>query len=167
MPGFVRARRPRSCERHGAQRAGPAGQPEGESRPGSDLKVKVLLKTLMTGTSSRTARAQPRGSVWRKLQANSRPEVHEAHTRRPHGGRGDDRTRSPMSSGPTDVDATGVWEESHAPYPLRSARLPARASEAIRPAHGVQKSAEAKVAASQRGKRAEQEVTNRSQSFDA
>ena len=79
----------------------------------------------MTGTSSRTARAQPRGSVWRKLQANSRPEVHEAHTRRPPGGRGDDRPRSPMSSGPTDVDATGIGEESHAPNPLRSARLPA------------------------------------------
>ena len=76
-------------------------------------------------------------------------------------------TRSPMSPGPADVDATGGWDESHVPYPPRSVRLLARASEAARPAQGVQKSAEAKVVASQRGERAEHEVTNRSRMFDA
>ena len=37
-----RLRRGPTCERHGTQRAGPAEEPGGESRPGSDLKVKVL-----------------------------------------------------------------------------------------------------------------------------
>jgi hypothetical protein len=38
-------RSPRAtCERHGTQRAGPAGEPEGESRPGNDWKVKVLWR---------------------------------------------------------------------------------------------------------------------------
>jgi hypothetical protein len=121
----------------------------------------------MTGTSSRTARARPRGSVRRKLQAKSRPEEHEAYRRRPYGGREGVDTRSPMSSGPADVDATGEWDESQVPYPPRSARLPAGASEAARPAQDVRKSAEAKVAMSQHGERAEHEVTNRSRAFDA
>jgi hypothetical protein len=121
----------------------------------------------MTGTPSRTARARLRRSVWRKLQAKSRPEVHEEHERRPYTGRGGVATRSPMSSGVVGVDATGIWDESHTPYPPRSARLPERASEAARPAQGEQKSAEAKVAASQRGERAKLEEKNRSRVFDA
>lgn len=116
----------------------------------------------MTGTPSRTARARPRGSVWRKLYAKSRPEEHEGYTRRRTGGRGAASIRSPMSSGPDDVNATGRWDESHAPSLPRSVRLPARASEATRRAQGVQKSAEAKVAASQCGERAKHEVRNRS-----
>ena len=72
-----------------------------------------------------------------------------------------------MSFGPTSVDATGTWDEGHAPYPPRSARLPVGASEAARPAYDVQKSAEAKVVASQRDERAEHEVMNRNRAFDA
>ena len=116
----------------------------------------------MTGTPSRTARARLQGNVRRKLQAKSRPEEHDAHKRRPYGGREGVDTRSPMSSGPAGVDATGEWEEGHVPYPPRSARLPARASKAARSAQDVRKSAEAKVAVSQYGERAEHEVTNRS-----
>ena len=54
----------------------------------------------MAGTSSRTATASSRGVVGRELQAKPRPEEHEPHTRRPSGGRGGEKTRSPMPPGP-------------------------------------------------------------------
>ena len=114
----------------------------------------------MTGTPSRTARAEPRGTVERKLQAKSRPEEHEAHSRRASDGRGDVRPRSPMSSGSVHVVATGRWDEGHVSYPPRS-------GDGGRKASNAQKSAEVKVAASQRGERAEHEVMNRSRAFDA
>ena len=44
------------------------------------------------------------------------------------GGQGRSVGRSPMSSGPTGVVATGRWGESHASYPGRSVRLPMRRS---------------------------------------
>ena len=72
-----------------------------------------------------------------------------------------------MSSGPVGVYATGIWDEGHVPYPPRSAYLPHGASEAARPAHGVQKSAAVKVAAVQGGERTKREEPNRSQTFDA
>lgn len=82
------------------------------------------MNALMTGSSSRTARAKPRGDVWRKLYAKSRPEVHEAYLRRLSGGRGGVGLRSPMSSGPADVYATGIWDEGHVSSHPRSAHLP-------------------------------------------
>jgi len=78
----------------------------------------------MTGSSSRTARAKPRGDVWRKLYAKSRPEEHKAHPRRLPGGRGGGSLPSPMSSGPADVYATGMWDEGHVSSHPRSAHLP-------------------------------------------
>ncbi len=64
----------------------------------------------MTGTPSRTTtafdagttrysatllNASPRGNVGRKLQAKLRSEEHEAHMRRPQGGRGSQAVQSP------------------------------------------------------------------------
>ena len=82
----------------------------------------------MTGTPSRTATAASRGVVGRKLEAKPRPEEHEPHRRHSCGGRGGVGIRSPMSSGPRDVDAAGTWGEGHAPYPGRSVHLPSTAS---------------------------------------
>ena len=48
------------------------------------------------------------------------------------------------------VDATGVWEESHAPYPGRSAHPPMRLATLRGVVKGEQKSAEAVVCAGQR-----------------
>lgn len=62
----------------------------------------------MSGTLSRTATARSRDPVGRKLKAKPRPEEHEVHTRRRHGGRGVVGIRSPMTSGPDGVDATGM-----------------------------------------------------------
>ena len=53
----------------------------------------------MAGTSSRTATASLRGGVGRQLQAKPWPEEHEPHRRRPFGGRGGQKTRSPMPFG--------------------------------------------------------------------
>ncbi len=53
----------------------------------------------MAGTPSRTATASSRGGVGRKLEAKPWPEEHEPHRRRPSGGRGGHKTRSPMPSG--------------------------------------------------------------------
>ncbi len=78
----------------------------------------------MTGTPSRTATASPRGGVGRKLKAKLRPEEHEPDTRRSHGGRGSVGARSPMSSGPANVDSAGTWSEGHVSYPGRSACSP-------------------------------------------
>ncbi len=77
----------------------------------------------MTGTSSRTATASPRGGVGRKLKAKPRPEEYELHTRRPNDGRGGVGTRSPMSSRSSVVYAAGSRGEGHASYPGRSACL--------------------------------------------
>ncbi len=68
----------------------------------------------MSGTPSRTATARSRGRVGRKLEANSRPEEHESHTRHRISGRGGVGTRSPMTSGLSDVDAAGVGGRSRA-----------------------------------------------------
>ena len=54
----------------------------------------------MAGTPSQTVTASPRGVVERKLEAKPRPEEHEPHMRRPSGGRGGQKTRSPMPPGP-------------------------------------------------------------------
>jgi len=62
----------------------------------------------MSGTLSRTATASSRGGVGRKLEAKFRPEAHELHKRHRNGGREAVGTQSPMTSGPTDVDAAGV-----------------------------------------------------------
>jgi len=53
----------------------------------------------MTGTTSGTARARPRGLVWRKRNANFRPEEHEAHMRQRNLGEQAKEVRSPMSFG--------------------------------------------------------------------
>jgi hypothetical protein len=66
----------------------------------------------MSGTPSRTATAWSRGRVERKLEAKPRPEEDEVHTRRRHGGQGAVGIRSPMTSGPGGVDATGTRRRS-------------------------------------------------------
>jgi len=83
------------------------------------------LDALMTGNPSRTARANPRGDVWRKLYAKSRPEVIRSAGEafawwvRPRS-----VSKPDSHSGPAGVDATGRREEGHESYHLRSARLP-------------------------------------------
>jgi hypothetical protein len=121
----------------------------------------------MTGTPSRTARAVPRGTVWRKLEAKSRPEEHEVHEGERAVGEGAVPPEAQSHPEPPRVDATGRWDESRVSYPPRSAWSPEGAREAGRPTMGRQKSAEAKVVASQRGERAEHEVKNRNRTFDA
>ena len=140
----------------------PAGRASGRERSGhlQPPRVHVVLAT------------HPKRSMGNDVQdSECAPTTGHSSRRRlvstPYGGREGVDTRSPMSSGPAGVDATGEWDESEVPCPPRSARLPARAREAARPAQDVRKSAEAKVAASQRGERAEQGVTNRSRAFDA
>ncbi len=106
----------------------------------------------MTGTPSRTATApgggttrypdgtvrgwtvpSPRGGVERKLEAKLWPEEHESHRGSRLGGRRRSVARSPMSSGPTAVDAAGRWSEGHASYPGRSACLPLEQGHEERP----------------------------------
>jgi len=66
----------------------------------------------MTGTTSRTARAWPRGLVWRKRNANFRSEEHEAHMRQRNLGEQAKKCEAQCHSEGSFVDATGLWKES-------------------------------------------------------
>ncbi len=71
----------------------------------------------MTGTTSRTARAWLRGLVWRKRNANFRPEEHEAHMRQRNLGEQATKCETQCHSEGSFVDATGVWKEGRCAIP--------------------------------------------------
>ena len=88
---------------------------------GKRLRGASPLEAVMTGTSSRTARVSSARKNLKesagKLPARGTRSVYEALSR---------WARRPIDSKPDshpdrlDVDTTGIWEESHAPYPGRS-----------------------------------------------
>ncbi len=91
----------------------------------------------MTGTSSRTARVS---GVTRnlkeaagKIPARRTETAYEAAT----SGRGGQETQSPIAiQEDVEVNAAGVWDEGHAPYPGISVILP-RASCIVRCSDGL------------------------------
>ncbi len=105
----------------------------------------------MTGTSSRTATAAPRGAVGRKPYAKLRPEEHESPRGVERGVRGPTYPKPDGHPDSLDVEAAGGWSEGHVPYPGR-------------PAYG-QESAEAVVARRVAGRRAEHKETDRHVAF--
>ena len=105
------------------------------------------METLMTGTPSRTATAldvgvtpgvrpasyvmvryRGRKGAWRGSCRQSPGLRHTKCIEATVGGQGRSVGRSPRSSGPAVVVATGRWGEGHASYPRRSVRLPMRRS---------------------------------------
>ena len=87
--------------------------------PGRALRLggERPLWALVTGTTSGTARASSRDDVWRKRNANSRPEGHEAHLRHSHLGEQARRCKAQCHSEGVGVYATGMWEESSSAIP--------------------------------------------------
>src|SRR5690625_626781 len=113
------------CAGHGAQRHGGAVKRVAKAIREVTEEMRVLLRALMTGTVSRTARASAARrslkeavsklparrtgsayeavSFWAKVHKSPKPKVH------------------PESEA---VYATGIWKESHAPYPGRPVDVP-------------------------------------------
>ena len=91
----------------------------------------------MTGTPSRTARASvARRSLKEavgKVPARGTRTAYEAVDRR---ARGREDPKPDSHPGRSAVDAAGMWDEGHAPYPGRSGSLPERARVAVRRADG-------------------------------
>ena len=113
-----------TCVRHGAQRPVWRCQPEGESRPGSDLRVQVPWRALMTGTPSRTARVPI--VRWDLKEAEGKILTRGTRIACEASCRGARKRRCPKPSvirnGP--VYMRRAWKEGHASYPGRSACLP-------------------------------------------
>jgi hypothetical protein len=91
----------------------------------------------MTGTSSRTARA----SVARRSLKEAEGKVLARGTRSAYKAvsgwaKGHEDLKPDSHSDWLVVDATGIWDESHAPYPGRSGSLPNEGRVAARRADG-------------------------------
>ena len=137
------------------------------NRAGKWLGGGSPLEAVMTGTPSRTARA----SVARRGLKEAGGKVPARGTRTAYeaaGGwaRGHEDLKPDSHSDRPAVDAAGMWDESHAPYPGRSGSLPLRLGPPRGGPMGSQKSAEAVVVAGAPRRRAERSGRSRCRAFD-